>query len=65
MEFVVDPLLGLCMAMIGDKYVLTRTGRSDHDRLRVISEIHDGSTRELLVRAGSPLTITLSSSVAD
>jgi SAM-dependent methyltransferase len=28
------------------------SGRSDHDRLRVISEIHDGRTRELLMRAG-------------
>lgn len=36
---------------IGDKYLLG-TGRSDHDRLRVISEIHDGRTRELLLRAG-------------
>jgi len=40
------------MSMIGDKYVLTGSGRSDHDRLRVISEIHDGRTRELLLRAG-------------
>jgi len=40
------------MPTIGDKYVLTGTGRSDHDRLRVISEIHDGRTRELLLRAG-------------
>ncbi len=40
------------MAMIGDKYLLTGSGRSDHDRLRVISEIHDGRTRELLMRAG-------------
>ena len=39
------------MSTIGDRYVLG-TGRSDHDRLRVISEIHDGRTRELLVRAG-------------
>ena len=36
---------------IGDKYVLG-TGRSDHDRLKVISDIHDGRTRDLLVRAG-------------
>src|SRR5215470_1564778 len=28
------------------------SGRIDHDRLRVISEIHDGRTRELLRRAG-------------
>jgi hypothetical protein len=40
------------MATIGDKYILTGSGRSDHDRLRVISEIHDGRTRELLLRAG-------------
>ena len=40
------------MALIGDKYVLTGSGRSDHERLRVISEIHDGRTRELLLRAG-------------
>jgi SAM-dependent methyltransferase len=40
------------MSMIGDKYVLTGSGRSDHDRLRVISEIHDGRTRELLLGAG-------------
>ncbi len=40
------------MASIGDKYILTGSGRSDHDRLRVISEIHDGRTRELLLRAG-------------
>jgi SAM-dependent methyltransferase len=38
------------MAGIGDNYILP--GRSDHDRLRVISEIHDGRTRELLHRAG-------------
>src|SRR5262249_50234287 len=36
---------------IGDKYLLG-AGRSDHDRLRVISEIHDSRTRELLRRAG-------------
>src|SRR5215203_334352 len=40
------------MSTIGDKYILTGSGRSDHDRLRVISEIHDGRTRELLLRAG-------------
>src|ERR1044071_1801498 len=38
------------MATIGDRYVLG--GKRDHDRLRVISEIHDGRTRDLLVRAG-------------
>src|SRR5258707_1054151 len=39
------------MSTIGDKYLLG-TGRGDHDRLRVISEIHDGRTRELLRSAG-------------
>ena len=39
------------MSTIGDKYLLG-AGRSDHDRLRVISAIHDGRTRELLRRAG-------------
>src|SRR5499427_1287197 len=39
------------MSAIGDKYLLG-SGRSDHDRLRVISEIHDGRTRELLRKAG-------------
>jgi len=39
------------MSTIGDKYVLG-AGRTDHDRLRVISQIHDGRTRELLARAG-------------
>jgi len=39
------------MSTIGDKYLLG-AGRSDHHRLRVISEIHDGRTRELLRRAG-------------
>jgi 2-polyprenyl-3-methyl-5-hydroxy-6-metoxy-1,4-benzoquinol methylase len=27
-------------------------GKRDHDRLRVISEIHDSRTRDLLTRAG-------------
>jgi len=39
------------MLTIGDKYLLG-SGRSDHDRLRVISAIHDSRTRELLRRAG-------------
>src|ERR1700745_3168 len=39
------------MSTLGDKYLLG-AGRSDHDRLRVISEIHDGRTREWLRRAG-------------
>ena len=38
------------MARLGDNYILP--GQSDHDRLRVISEIHDGATRELLLRSG-------------
>jgi SAM-dependent methyltransferase len=38
------------MTSVGDKYILP--GRDDHDRLRTISEIHDGRTRELLRRAG-------------
>jgi len=38
------------MTTIGDRYVLG--GKRDHDRLRVISEIHDSRTRDLLVRAG-------------
>src|SRR5262245_26640394 len=38
------------MSTVGDNYILP--GRSDHDRLRVISEIHDEQTRELLIRAG-------------
>jgi len=35
---------------VGDNYILP--GQSDHDRLRVISEIHDGATRQLLLQAG-------------
>jgi SAM-dependent methyltransferase len=38
------------MTTTGDRYVLS--GKHDHDRLRVISEIHDGRTRELLLKAG-------------
>jgi SAM-dependent methyltransferase len=38
------------MTTIGDRYVLG--GKRDHDRLRVLSEIHDGRTRRLLQRAG-------------
>jgi len=33
-----------------DRYLLA--GKHDHDRLRVISEIHDGRTRKLLTKAG-------------
>jgi cyclopropane fatty-acyl-phospholipid synthase-like methyltransferase len=33
-----------------DRYLLA--GKHDHDRLRVLSEIHDGRTRELLTKAG-------------
>ncbi len=35
---------------VGDNYILP--GLSDHDRLRVISDIHDGATRQLLLQAG-------------
>jgi SAM-dependent methyltransferase len=38
------------MAAVGDNYILP--GQSDHERLRMLSEIHDGATRELLRRAG-------------
>ena len=38
------------MAAVGDKYILP--GQDNHGRLRMISEIHDGNTRELLRRAG-------------
>ena len=38
------------MVAVGDNYILP--GQSDHDRLRVLSEIHDGETRQLLRRAG-------------
>jgi SAM-dependent methyltransferase len=38
------------MSTVGDRYILP--GQSDHDRLRVISKIHDGATRELLLQAG-------------
>jgi ubiquinone/menaquinone biosynthesis C-methylase UbiE len=38
------------MAAVGDNYILP--GQDDHDRLRMISEIHDGDTQELLRRAG-------------
>lgn len=39
------------MSTIGDRSVLG-AGRSDHDRLHIISEIHDRRTREWLLRAG-------------
>lgn len=38
------------MPTVGDNYIFP--GLSDHDRLRTISEIHDGATRELLRKAG-------------
>jgi cyclopropane fatty-acyl-phospholipid synthase-like methyltransferase len=38
------------MTIAGDRYLLA--GKRDHDRLRVISEIHDVQTRALLARAG-------------
>ena len=43
------------MSTLGDKYILG-SGRSDHDRLHVISEIHDDRTRELLMRDVTPMT---------
>ena len=39
------------MSTIGDRYVLG-AGRTDHDRLKVISDIHDDRTHELLRRGG-------------
>lgn len=39
------------MSTHGDQYIL-EAGRSGHDRLRTISEIHDGQTRQLLTKAG-------------
>jgi SAM-dependent methyltransferase len=39
------------MASFGDNYVLA-SGRSGHDRLRMLCEIHDPPTRQLLLRAG-------------
>jgi SAM-dependent methyltransferase len=50
-QIVVRGVYFASMSTIGDKYLLG-SGRSDHDRLRVISEIHDGRTRELLRKAG-------------
>ena len=38
------------MTTTGDRYILA--GKHDHDRLRVLSEIHDGRTRRLLTKAG-------------
>jgi SAM-dependent methyltransferase len=35
----------------GDRYALS-SGRTDHDRLRMLCEIHDPQTRALLTRAG-------------
>ena len=40
----------LKQAAVGDQYILS--GRSDHDRLRMLSEMHDSETRTLLRRAG-------------
>ena len=39
------------MSSFGDRYVLA-SGRAGHDRLRMLCEIHDPGTRELLLRAG-------------
>lgn len=47
-----DPIQFCIMSTIGDQYILTGTARRDHDRLRVISEIHHDRTRKLLLRAG-------------
>ncbi len=44
------PVILTRMSRVGDNYIFP--GQSDHDRLRVISEIHDDQTRELLLRAG-------------
>jgi SAM-dependent methyltransferase len=38
------------MSSVGDRYIFR--GKDDHDRLRVISEIHDSRTQALLSRAG-------------
>ena len=38
------------MSSVGDRYILP--GKDDHDRLKVISEIHDARTQALLRRAG-------------
>ena len=48
--FAAEPVKIFEMSTVGDNYILP--GQSDHDRLRVISEIHDGETQELLRRAG-------------
>ena len=39
------------MTSFGDKYVLA-SDRTGHDRLRVLCEIHDPQTRQLLLSAG-------------
>ena len=39
------------MSCFGDKYVLA-SGRTGHDRLRTLCEIHDPHTRQLLLSAG-------------
>jgi len=39
------------MTSFGDRYILS-SGNSGHDRLRMLCEIHDPGTRELLLRAG-------------
>jgi cyclopropane fatty-acyl-phospholipid synthase-like methyltransferase len=39
------------MPDFGDRYALA-TSHSDHDRLRMLCEIHDPHTHELLRRAG-------------
>jgi len=39
------------MSTFGDQYVLS-SGRTGHERLRMLCEIHDPHTRDLLQRAG-------------
>lgn len=49
-------------AAVGDQYILS--GLSDHDRLRMLSEMHDSETRRLLRRAGFSLLVASWSSDA-
>ena len=44
------------MSSFGDNYVLA-SGRTGHDRLRMLCEIHDPHTRQLLVNAGLNSTL--------
>jgi len=38
------------MSSFGDQYIMS-SGRAGHDRLRMLCEIHDPRTRDLLGRA--------------